>query len=154
MLYVIEAAGPEEAKAHAEKWGRYNDVPPNWREVTEAAIASDQRIGMYAPLGTEHRQMRIDTGCYRDVRLWFLPDGTGYATLAEVVTPPVSPSTPAGVATATLDRLRWFRFGCDHSMKELGYDECQKRNFRHEGRCWHVLECENCGFIEQHDSSD
>lgn len=50
--------------------------------------------------------------------------------------------------------IRYFLLGCDHKLKEIGYQDCKKRGIYHSGRCFHVYECEICGHIESHDSSD
>lgn len=50
--------------------------------------------------------------------------------------------------------LRYFRIGCEHDFRELTRKECLNREIDHYGMCYHVYECENCGVIEAHDSSD
>ena len=43
---------------------------------------------------------------------------------------------------------------CIHECRELSSEECNKKNIRHYGMCWHVYECTKCGYIYSQDSSD
>lgn len=77
-----DLSGAELAE-HEEKWGRYNDFPPGWREISEAEFAKSQYF-IYHPDLIEHRQMLRSkefeyTGACVDVNLYFYFDGTGYA---------------------------------------------------------------------------
>lgn len=47
-----------------------------------------------------------------------------------------------------------YRLGCIHQWRELNEKECSTRNIHHEGRCYHVYECDLCGTIRSVDSSD
>lgn len=49
--------------------------------------------------------------------------------------------------------MRYFRIGCEHSFKELSGQECKDKGILHFGMCWHVKECQHCGYIQSYDSS-
>jgi hypothetical protein len=50
--------------------------------------------------------------------------------------------------------VRFYAYGCAHRYRELTSAECRARDIYHGGRCFHVSECQDCGYINAVDSSD
>jgi len=138
MFDKFTAASAEEVKGHEAKFGRFNDAPPGWHEVTEGEIAQSI-FASYTPVSREYRQIRSDNGGpMLAVNLYFMHDGTGVGMHFDYWG----------------KKVRWYRFGCAHTYKELGVDACRARGIYHGGRCYHVNECTTCGHINAYDSSD
>lgn len=133
---------PEEIKEHEEKYGGYNDAPPNFKEITEAEFAQSMFF-TYAPNATEHRQILIDPDDSRKeclgITLYYFFDGNGF-----------------GIAHDYWGKkVRYFRFkACEHEYKSLSPKEAHAKGILHFGRCYHVGECKKCGHIHSYDSSD
>lgn len=127
---------------HVEVYGGYNDFPPNWREVTEAEIATRSQLRCYSPVLVEFRQMgKLVPGGppMLDAKLHYFHDGTGAAMHFDYHG----------------KRVRWFMFErCAHTFRELSMAECREKGLYHAGRCWHVSECTKCNYIYSVDSSD
>lgn len=102
-------------REHEEKWGKYNDAPPGWREITEADFVKGMFF-THDPQKIEFRQLmnaeiRSEDGApLIDARLYFFHDGTGVALMSDFW---------AG-------KLRYFAFGCDHKWREVYGDEARK----------------------------
>lgn len=134
-----------------------NAFPSGWRELTPLEFARSQ-FGSYTPEFEEYRQMIPGDDEKREayltyntnrktwerqmmaVRLYYFADSTGVAILTSYWN--------------TEKPLRFFAFGCAHDYREMGQDECAKRNLYHAGRCYHVYECKKCNDIMSQDSSD
>lgn len=124
---------------HKAKWGGFNDFPPNWRELTEEEFA-ESHFFVYEFKTREYRQMH-DPGRTKPATratLYFMHDGTGYALVSD----------------RSKRKLHYFKFGCAHTYRGLGFEECRARGIYHWGRCYHVSECTTCGHIHAVDSSD
>lgn len=138
MLREVYDLTPEERKSHEEKWGRYNDYPSNWRELTEQEFAQSW-FWLYCWNLYEFRQMGDSVRGYQAARLFFLTHfNMGFAMANEWRT----------------GKVRYFQFGCDHAWKEISQAECHTRKISHFGRCYHVSVCEKCGNVWAVDSSD
>lgn len=129
----------------------YNDPPKNFRSASMEEIATKQVVSMYNPTHIESRQIWVksrdnlvrdsdhkNNGVIIVALLYWLPDGTGYAVENDYWG----------------KKINYYLFGCEHKVKELSCDECNKRNIYHGGRCYHVYECGKCGDISSSDSSD
>lgn len=118
-----------------------NEKPENFVEINEAEWAKSDWFS-YNPDKVEFRQFVIDDldgkPIYHNFRLYWMPDGHGYAITNEF----------------WKGRVRIFRFGCQHQWEELSYQECRKRDIGHAGKCWHVYECKLCKKIKGVDTSD
>ncbi len=137
-MYVL--SHNEEANKVAHDY--YNELPPNFREITEKEFAQSHFF-TYGFERFENRQ------CFRDadgkdldrmieVDLFFMFDKTGYAMERDFW---------AGT-------IKYYKFGCQHNYEQLSQDECHKRKIMHFGMCYHVYECSECGHIQAVDSSD
>lgn len=144
--YISENELPPKLK---ETIGEYpNRLSKGWREITADAYFLNLKAGpalsyrviaynqfLYDPDGKPLKQS-ID--CY-----WYgCSDGTGVAMVDERL-PGFDKRVP-----------RFYAFGCAHKWREMKPEECRQRDITHHGMCWHVYECEHCGAIEAHDSSD
>ena len=136
----VPAYAPETLSASiTAKFGGFNDVPPNWHEVSEAEFAKSMAFH-YEPIATEFRQF-IPPGdkTYASVTLYFMHDGTGWAMVNDYWG----------------GKIRFFLFfACDHTMRELSKAECATEGLYHAGRCFHVSKCTKCGYVSSVDSSD
>lgn len=137
--------GTPEAEAHEAAYGRGNDAPPGFREITAEEFAS----GLFFVYGfekVEYRQIKPefvgpDEKYYLGIKLFYFHDGTGVGMAA---------SQDLGSRTG----VRYFVFGCAHKYRSIGQTECRERDIPHFGRCWHVNECLECGHIDAYDTSD
>lgn len=140
IINFHELPVPDQA-AHELKWGRSNDFPPGWRELS---VEEFSRSGYFhlSPELVQYRQMlsyndgREHTGPCVSARLEFMPDGTGYAIVGEFWS----------------KKVRFFAFGCDHAWGDAT-EEIRRRGihlFSHDK----VLYCTKCGHLEIRDSSD
>lgn len=125
-------------EGHEEKWGNSNKVPPGWKEITEEEFVKG-KFFIYTPAYREYRQLHPkqkagvkseETGdCLFEAWLYFYRDGQGIAMM---------PDIDAG-------KVRYFKFGCDHSMEEIESDS---------RRHLHTYKCRKCGYEVTYDSSD
>ena len=120
---------------HKEKFGDFNDFPPNWKEITEEEFARSSFF-IYSPIHTEYRQMHLhdksgvkDVYNYTPARLCFMSDGTGYGIQNDFQN----------------GKVRYYKFAfCLHEFgKDLG-------KYRGE----HIFICKKCGYRYEYDSSD
>ena len=131
-------------KEHQAKFGGYNDLPPNWREITEAAFVTGHFFS-HDPEKVEFRQlMGTDIKSEKgsplvNARLYFFHDGTGVALMDD----------------HWAGKPRYFAFGCDHKYREVHGKELQKLGFKGvTGSCDHALYCDKCKHKMVVDSSD
>lgn len=136
-MYVVTADYDNKAKVPVT--GDFNTAPDGFTQITEKEYAQSHFF-RYAPEAIEHRQLLNVPGetTMLDVWMYYYHDGTGIA-LAE--------DFWAGT-------VRYFRFGCDHTYRELSPAAAKAKGVPHFGHCWHVNECSVCGHIESSDSSD
>lgn len=118
---------------HESKWGRFNDAPPEWEEITEAQLVKETPWRIYAPTLYEYRQIlpkrdhpSISMGPMFEARLFYFEDGTGVGMHCDSQT----------------GKIRWFRFGCKHDMETW----------------WPVMferhdKCKKCGYEAVYDTS-
>lgn len=135
---------------HIEKYGGYNHKPPNWRELTEEEFARSDFF-TYGPTQMEFRQFSDPehNNGYKgaqSVFLFYVHAGHGYGIYSSY--------GQEMFVGSRQKRLRIFRFGCEHTYKELDQKECRELKVPHFGRCYHVLQCTKCGYIYSYDSSD
>lgn len=114
--------------AHDENFGGFNDVPPNWREVTEGEM-TDHRIFEQVPRAVQFRQMRVGEGRpLLSTQLYFFDDGSGYGRAVDYAA----------------RHIRWFVFArCLHVEEVI-----------ETGRSHTVYRCKKCGCKRCVDSSD
>ena len=126
---------------HGTKYGTGNELPPNFKRITEADFAKSLFF-VYTPIATEYRQCQIadyNENRYCGVKFFFFHDGTGIAMTNDYWG----------------GKIAYFSFAaCVHKFSELSYAECQKRGIYHGGRCYHVSLCDKCGYVSAVDSSD
>lgn len=112
----------------------FNDVPPNFREITEKEFAQS-KFFVYSPERWEYRQItrkedleRLQRKSALVIRMAHFYDGTGIAIESDYW---------AG-------KVHYFWFGaCEH----------KERTQRNIGNCLNEYTCKNCGFVETLDSS-
>jgi len=130
----------DELKNHEHEYGRYNYLPPNFKEITEKEFV-DSAFFTYNPELYEFRQVIYKLGnkeYYRGLKLYYFHDGTGIGIMRDFEN----------------GKVHYFKFAkCEHEMVELGYQECQKEKIFHAGSCYHVYKCLKCGHVESRDSS-
>ena len=117
-----------------------NLFPDGWREIDVGEFAQSSFF-TYSPTHVEYRQMYDAypfTSPMVAAKLFHFSDGTGVALSNEWWD----------------EKVRYFKFGCDHSYNELMPSECNKRGVSHFGMCYHVYECDKCGHVMSQDSSD
>lgn len=124
----------------AEKFGGYNDIPPNLVELSEAEYVRNNYFS-YEPVFVEFRQFVFENlsgkKYYHNFRLYYMDEHSGYAVTADY---------DAG-------KVRYFRFGCNHEYAELTAQQSADLGIRHFGNCYHVYKCTKCDKIRQVDSS-
>ena len=116
-----------------------NLFPDGWREIEVEEFAQSDFFA-YSPTHVEYRQMydaHPFTSPMVAAKLFHFPDGTGIAMSNEWWD----------------KKVRYFKFGCDHSYAELMPSQCNSRSIPHHGMCWHVYECATCGHVMSQDSS-
>lgn len=127
-------------RVNTEKFGGYNDPPPNLKEMSELEWAQSTYFSR-DPIHKEFRQFVITGTNGRDTfhnfNLFYMDEHSGYAITSEYYE----------------GKVRAFKFGCEHKYKELSQSECKEKEIRHFGSCYHVTECEKCGHIMCYDSS-
>lgn len=118
-----------------EHLGGYNDIPPNWTEITahEYAIAV-QRNSIFK---NERRQISSLEGRL-PVHLMIFHDMTGVASSAEYKKI-VDDQSPHGRYDY---ETKFFRFGCDHLYKEVSWN---RDKYGNQYSCDHLWKCEKCG---------
>lgn len=151
MYKVSHAFNTPEAKAIEEAYGKYNDFPPNWREITQDEFARSLFFH-YTPDFIDFRQMyekdkdgkRAYNAPYTSGKLFFFWNKTGIGIV----------DTYEDKKYNAKKILRFFKFGCEHKYRELSREESAKKGRTHFGRCYHIEECTTCGHIWEYDSSD
>lgn len=140
MAEILEYQSEEEEERHKEQFGGYNDLPPNFKEITLEEFAQSKFFS-YGPMWVDYKQidrLQWDESHYLSLILFGLYDGTGFAIHNDYWS----------------KKLRFFKFArCEHEYRELTQQECGERRINHFGMCWHVIECQKCGRIESYDSS-
>lgn len=135
MIREIYDLPVEEQKAHAAIYGGYNDVPPNWKEVNAATIATECLVRMYTPKLTEHRQIshtQIKERHMLACTLFFFHDGTGYAVHYDY----------------WQKRIRYFMFSrCEHTYGQVMRPAGNRSGI-------HTMACTKCGYVNSYDTSD
>ncbi len=136
MIRQESDLSPEKRAEHAAAYGSFNDFPPNWREVTEAEIATESLGRMYSPVLVQFRQMgTLEAGGPRllDATLSFYHDGSGSAIHYDYWG----------------KRVRWFMFGlCEkHTYKNVSRPEGHMSGL-------HTDRCTKCGYENSYDTSD
>lgn len=133
-----------------EGLGSYNDMPPNWRTITESEFF--WLFGQTATARHEYRQVVLPTVIYGQsqdeqfkrelycsVNFWVNPDRSGIGFITHY----------NGVATRSdIDAFwpQYFKFHvCDH--KGTAKTTVSRR-------CYNEYECTNCGYKWSVDSSD
>jgi hypothetical protein len=120
-----------------EKWGGYNDFPPNWHEITEAEFAQSHFF-IYSPDYVEFRQMFRKHDTVVGATLYFMYDGVGYGIVHDYWG----------------RKIHYYKFAlCEHKFTELTQKECAQKGIQHFGNCYHVYRCTKCGFTNSVDSS-
>jgi len=116
-----------------------NLFPDGWREI-DVEEFSQSAFFTYSPTHIEYRQMyaSIHSPPMLAAKLFHFSDGTGVALNNQ----------------PWAKKVRYFKFGCDHSYNELMPSECNKRGVSHFGMCYHVYECSKCSHVMSQDSSD
>jgi hypothetical protein len=129
-------------KAHTARYGETNELPPNFKEITEADFAKSIFF-IHSPDFWEYRHITSpkdikkfkwgakgkELSTHFTLRLAYFYDGTGFA---------IAHDYWAG-------RVRYFSFAvCEHKEKTC----------RNVGNCLNTYTCKACGFTETIDSSD
>lgn len=136
---------PEEKKAYEVKYGGYNTVPPNFREITYDEFAKSDFFS-YSFTTREFRQFKYELNpskpiTYVSCWLYYMLLGHGYGFISDFW-------------GQEGKKLRIFKFGCKHQFVELTQQECKEQNILHFGRCWYVYKCQLCGIIKSEDNGD
>lgn len=153
MAYEIVSS----SNAQIEKdYGRYNDPPPNLKEITREEFDARVIHGSYVPEFIEHKQIRPTPEFQKQFKLgdsfvkmtlYIYHDGTGVASTSRYER---NDRTNQYEYSA-----RFFKFAkCEHVMRELSQAQCREQGLYHAGRCYHVSKCEKCGYVSAVDSSD
>lgn len=119
-----------------------NHLPPGWREIAEEEFAKshffiygfeyvDYRSVMW-PEGEHQHKSNVVHGA----KLFYMWDKSGYAIVRDYWG----------------GKIRYFKFGCDHTWGAQFTPEEEEKLPR--GRCIHNSKCSKCGHIQSVDSSD
>jgi len=127
----------EDEKEMDRLFGRFNDLPPNFKEISEKEFAQS-KFFIYSPqkLGFKQVAVRGDNDPQKeqkkglesvDLHLYFFHDGSGFALARDY----------------WKGKVRFFYFElCRHEWETL------------ENRmCYHKARCVKCGYIHEVDSS-
>jgi hypothetical protein len=133
----------DEIERHEKTFGRYNDAPPGWREISEKEFVQGQFF--LNPLTKHEFRQILHAGVNSEkghalvnARLYFFHDGTGVALMND----------------CWAGKLRYFAFGCDHTYREVYGEEARKLGLRPLGQCDHAYLCDKCDHTMLVDSSD
>ena len=122
-----------------------NAFPHGWKEISVQEF-SRSPFFTYSPAFMEYRQMHdtLSDGTIRHgsgmtaAKLFHFSDGTGIAMSN----------------TYWDEKVRYFKFGCDHKYIELMPSQCREEGVAHFGMCYHVYKCSECNHVMSQDSSD
>jgi len=146
MVYKLEHVSDASAvEEHERKYGKYNDLPPNLEELTEAEFA---RSGFFTWCleNYEHRQPCRLTDAQaqayglagQNLKLFYMNNTEGFAISNDYWD----------------ERIRYFRFrACVHEFRNPGPKDFA-RGVPRPRRCLHVGVCSKCGYVDVTDSSD
>lgn len=132
-----------EKLAHEAKWGKYNDLPAGWTQISEEEFAKSSYF-TYGAEVIEYRQMyaRDENGDRSFVsnpvisaHLHFFPQNVGFAIVADY----------------WKGKLTFYKFGCLHVW---GAVPEEKRAGIHLFRCQSASWCAKCQTLNIVDSSD
>jgi tRNA U34 2-thiouridine synthase MnmA/TrmU len=135
VVEKLSWADKETQDKFREDYGGYNDLPPNFKEITYQDFI-DSQFFTYTPQLIDNRQAyNVDkkgnrVGNYRGLHLYLFGDGTGIA---------IEKYYDNGKWA-----LKYHKFAkCEHEYTEKTI-----------GRCLHEYKCKKCGYTEEIDSSD
>ena len=133
MPKELSSLTAEEQKVHREKFGRYNDYPPNWKECSPDEFWG--KFMVYAQRLEEYRQMYTKgTNKYVSARLYFFDQGEGLAMVDDYDWEKFKHKTP-----------KLFKFAlCEHEWEHTGTPY----------NCYNTYKCKKCGNTMGFDSSD
>lgn len=130
-----------EVKAHEEKWGRFNDAPPGFTEITAEEFATSgfftwcktaQEFRQISPENIDQSKMLAPVKYFLGITLFYMNHGENY-----------------GLARYE-DRVRYFKFAdCYHDWVEISAKEAGKPAWN----CYHYNKCSKCGARWEYDSS-
>lgn len=144
MSYAILTDGlkkAEELRAHEAKWGRFNDAPPGFMEITAEQFATGGFF-TWCKVAQEFRQISVENidqskmlapvKYFLGVTMFYMNHGPHFAMARYD------------------DRVRYFQFAdCYHDWKEISAKEAGKPAFN----CYHYCKCSKCGASYEYDSS-
>lgn len=143
-MYKIENITP--SKEHVEKFGNFNQLPPNFRQITESELIKNTKFFSTTPEYIEYRQPTPDNVKDTNLQKFFTPgvylyfyrDGTG-----------------VGISSSYHDgKVYYFKFAlCDHKYYRLSSEQAKEKNIYHYGMFCNVYECTHCGLVKTEDSS-
>ena len=113
-----------------------NDFPDGWREITPEEFSTSDFFS-YSPEYIEYRQMYDNHKAGVHAKLFHFPDGTGIAMSNEYWE----------------KKVRFYKFGCEHSYNELSTKQASEEGVSHFGNCYHVYKCSKCNHVMSQDSS-
>ena len=133
----------EERAAHEQKWGRFNNPPPGFKEIT-AEQFSQSGFFTWCKVGMEFRQIdpaQIDQKAmlspvktFLSVTMFYMNHGENFAMAHDY----------------WAKQVRYFTFAdCYHDWKEISAKEAGKPAFN----CYHYCKCAKCGASWEYDSS-
>lgn len=131
----LHSLNDTDREEYEKVWGRFNDIPPGWRETTEDDFAKSFRV--WCLEGYDTRQFRDSP--YKtesghpliDAQLFFFNSQEHFGMMLDYW---------AG-------KVRYFRFGCDHDYRGVSVQEARQRGILHHGGTYFVRECRKCGHI-------
>lgn len=140
MTSKLTGLTTEELTAHEAKWGRYNDCPSGFIEITAEEFAHSGFF-IWCIEMVEHRQIlnRVPKGIpfegMLSITLFFMNNGIHF-----------------GIANDYQNKkVRYFKFAkCFHNYVEISAAEAGKPAFRN----YHYYKCTLCGDQTEMDSSD
>lgn len=134
MTEVLSWADDKTRDEFEADYGGYNDLPPNFKEISYQDFI-DSQFFTYTPRLVDTRQAYEkdsegrNVGSYRGLHLYLFGDGTGIA---------IEKYWDSGW------KLKYHKFAkCEHEFTE-----------QEVGRCLHEYKCKKCGYTETVDSSD
>ena len=134
---------PDEILAHEKKWGRFNDAPPGFKEITAEQFAQSGFF-TWCKTAQEFRQIYLTPEQQKDM-LAPVPHGLSITMFY------MNHDCHFAVASDYYGKkVRYFTFAdCYHDWREISAKEAGKPAFN----CYHYCKCSKCGASHEYDSS-
>jgi hypothetical protein len=140
---IVSVDSKDETDQHEKDFGRFNDPPPNFTEITAEEFAQSgfftwcieaQEFRQIDPARIDQNRMLSPVSTYLSVKMFFMNHGDGYALAQDYWG----------------KKIRYFKFAkCLHDYQEVSAASLGKPAFN----SYHYCKCTKCGDLWEYDSS-